>query len=784
MVVVVLGVGGGCVLAALAGARRTQTTMRRFVAYNEPEDVSVFFDPTPGLPDRVAALPEVARTTRTPYLMMSTDPSRLGEISVFGATDDNALRTIERPMLLDGRIPEVDRADEVVISDVAARQTHLRSGSSVTLYAFSRQQIDAVTNGGFVGTERPAGDRFVVRVVGVVRQPADIAVVPVHQDSVYDSTGSLYTTPAFVRQYASRLGMPIAALPGNEILKVRLRRGAADLQRFVNDVNRIAHGHAQINPSSDARITASAVQRAVDVETFALFTFAVLAAVATLVLVSLSFARMMSSDAEDYGTLRTFGMTRGQLVAVAMARPVGIAALGGIAAIAIAIAVSPLTPIGIARQAELHPGVSLNVVVVFGGFAALMAILIACAFALARRATRPRSTSRALAATSVRTRRLVLGPRARLGLGLTGPRESVAGRRVAAAAIAVATAAVVAAATFVTSLGHLVSSPAQQGWTFDVVVGNANDQNDQVARDTPMLDRNHYVAGYAAVASPPETPTIDGHNINVVGVEQRKGTMEPPILQGRFANASDEIVLGRASLRAIHKHVGDTVVVTAGQRTMTMRIVGVALGLSAGSVFNGRLDEGAIATLDALKRIEPDAFVTLFFVRFAPGVDHHAALASLRHDFGRDTLLHVPAQDVENLVRVDTLPRLLAVLLVAIALATLANTLFATVKRQRRSIATLKAIGFERSQVAGTVFSQTWALTIVGVAIGLPVGVVIGSSIWRYIASRIGSVEPAAIPTAVIVLGVVAAALSTTLVAMFPAVRAARLRPAAVLRDE
>jgi putative ABC transport system permease protein len=343
---------------------------------------------------------------------------------------------------------------------------------------------------------------------------------------------------------------------------------------------------------------------------------------------------------------------------------------------------------------------------------------------------------------------------------------------------------VVAAATFVTSLGHLVASPAQQGWTFDVVVGNANDQTDQVARDAPLLDRNHYVAGYAAIASPPETPVIDGHNINVVGVEQREGGMQPPIVQGRFAVASDEIVLGRASLHAIHKHIGDTVVVTAGQHAMTMRITGVALGLSAGSVFNGRLDEGAIVRLDALKRLEPDAFVTLFFVRFAPGVDYHAALASLRRDFGRDTLLHVTAQDVQNLVRVDALPRLVAVLLVAIALATLANTLFVTVRRQRRTIATLKAIGFERSQIAGTVFSQTWALTIVGVAIGLPAGAVIGRSTWRYIASQIGSVEPAAIPAAVIGLAVAAAALSTTLVAMFPALRAARLRPGAALRDE
>jgi len=42
-------------LTALAGARRTQTAMRRFVAYNQPEDVSLFFDPTPGIAAMIIA---------------------------------------------------------------------------------------------------------------------------------------------------------------------------------------------------------------------------------------------------------------------------------------------------------------------------------------------------------------------------------------------------------------------------------------------------------------------------------------------------------------------------------------------------------------------------------------------------------------------------------------------------------------------------------------------------------------------------------------------------------
>src|SRR5207302_10014249 len=122
LVVVLVAVGGGCVLTALAGARRTQTAMRRFVAYNQPEDASLFFDQTPGIAARVMALPEVARSMRTPFLMVSTDPAKLGTTGVFGASDENALRTIERPMLLRGRLAARDSAEEAIVNDRAERQ--------------------------------------------------------------------------------------------------------------------------------------------------------------------------------------------------------------------------------------------------------------------------------------------------------------------------------------------------------------------------------------------------------------------------------------------------------------------------------------------------------------------------------------------------------------------------------------------------------------------------------------------------------------------------------------
>src|SRR5690242_4133464 len=169
--------GGGVALAAFSGARRTQTAMPRFLAYNRPEDATLFFNAPPPVVARVLALPQVAATMRLPYLYMSTNRSGLtGSAAVFGAADDAALRSIERPMVVRGRAARPESLSEATINEAEARRANLRIGAGITLYAYSLKQELAAGNSGFGRPSRPEGPRFEVHVVGVVRQPSDIAV--------------------------------------------------------------------------------------------------------------------------------------------------------------------------------------------------------------------------------------------------------------------------------------------------------------------------------------------------------------------------------------------------------------------------------------------------------------------------------------------------------------------------------------------------------------------------------------------------------------------------------
>jgi hypothetical protein len=798
VVSLVVAFGGGVALAAAVGARRSQTAMQRFLAYNQPEDATVFFATTPAAAVRVLSLPQVARWMQLPYLLMSTDSSRFDPTTaVFGAANVDALQTIERPMVVHGRRSQPDRADEVMVNEMEARTHHLRPGSSFTLYAFTLRQALSGGDSGVIAAMRPEGPHYAVRVAGVVREPTDIAVVPVRQNVTNDSSGTVYVTPALVGRLARTFGVDRTELPGSEIIRIQFRHGAADLPAFTRAAVAMTRNKIQILPGSDIVQAANAVQHGVNVEVIALWLFAAVAAIATVLVFGLNIARMLRSELADHRKLFELGMSRRQLVAVALARPIVITMLGGFLAVVIAIATSPLTPIGLGRQAEIHRGVAVNIAMlgacvgVMVGVSLVIAIAITSASASMMRLT---ASNRILRGASARRRAWLgeaitgagLSPSMRLGVGsvLSADDSGASPRRGAIVAVAIAATSVVAAATFGASLDKLAATPRQQGWNFDVVVGNPNAQADQETRGVALLARNPYVAGFSALAAPPDTPTINGVSVGLAGIDARKGSLEPVMLDGRPPQTPNEIVLARATMRRLHVRIGDVVSVVAGAKHASLRITGVMLAISAGSFFSGRLDEGGGVTLQGLRRVEPSAIVTMFLVVYTRDADPNVALARLQHDFGSNVLQRIPARDVENLVRVDTLPWLLAVLLVGLAITTLVHTLTAAVRRRSRELAILKSLGFERNQLAASLMWQTWTLAFIGVMVGVPLGVVIGRAAWRAVAGNIGSVQQEVIPAGVIAVLVALSAVAVTVVACVPAWLATRVDPATALRTD
>ena len=831
LLTLVLGIGSGLALTAFAGAQRTDSAMPEFVAYSLPDDGGfIFGNPSsPPLSDgqapnslalapaeqRVVDLPQVVAWFQAPYLFLTTDPTghNTDNINSIGSSDAALHRTVDRPLVVAGHLPDPKRPFDVAINELAAAQRHLHVGSHFRLYAYTAAQFqqDRLTNSSEIGHNAPAGPSFTVRVTGIVRFPEDVnAALPLatKQDVSYEGQQNAYLTPAFLPRLAAGLHIPVQEIPQINFFGVRLRHGATDWKSFAVAAAAAGNGRIFTSPGNinGVRTAAASAERGIHLEVVALLIFGALAGLVTLLLVGQGIARQVMRKADDYASLRSVGATRHQLTAIAIAWAAVIGIAGGVLAFVIAVLASPLTPFGLARQAEIHSGFNVDPVVLVSGVFLTPFLIVAYtifpAWRVSRRSlvptrdgivARPSGAAEYLARTPVP---LVTSIGVRFGLvrgrGSVPVVSGIFGAIVSVAALA-------AALTFGTSLQHLLTSPSQQGWNWDVLVGNPNSTTDQETQAGPLLAHNRFVGAYSAIAvlagASQGYAVIDGKVLDLLlAFDPLKGSVYPPLLEGHAPRAADQIVLASQTLQELHRHLGQSVTV-GGQvgRPRTLRIVGSMIAPSVGDLFTNNMGEGGWVYGPAVRKqlaqtpansnsSVPSTVFALFAVRYAPGVSHAAALASLQHSFGRTVLRQLPSENVLNLQSVDRLPTLLAGLVALVGVATVGNTLVASVRQRRRDLAMLKTLGFVRRQVAAVVAWHATSVALVALLVGLPLGVASGRWAWNLVTPGMGSVSPALVSTAAIAAVIPAALLLANVVAAWPAWMAARVAPAVVMR--
>jgi hypothetical protein len=787
LLAVLVGLTGGVVLAAVAGARRTGSAMDRFLAYNRPLDVSVVgldMASVERLPQVVDAdegslVPLVPNTASGPG-----DPRTIGVIVAWATLHGRTGVTSERPILVRGRRPDPARPLEVAVNEPLAARWGLRPGDTLRTVAFSPRQFGPGFESSRIGG--PRGPALDLTVTGVIRQPGDLSPVPIHHDVIYLGADVVYLTPAFWQAYhdaVANLGV---------VVGLRLRRGPADLDAFIAAVRALPGGRqAGIEVGSEAEDTARAARRATRVQAVALLAFAGLAALAGLLVVGQAIARQVQLDAADLSALRALGMTRSQIVAASLVRAGLVGAAGALLAVILAVLASPLAPIGLARQAEVDPGLSVDVAVLsLGGLGVLVAVPARAAVAAwwvtratAGRAGGDRTPGRSSQVVE-RVARAGATPSAVTGIRMaleSGRGDTAAPARAAVVGAATAVVAVIASLTFAASLDHLVASPALQGWNWDVAVGNPNDGAD-ISPKGDLLAGNPAVAGYSLFEPAFEQVKVQGMTVPVFGMSPVKGAVLPTVLRGHEARTPEELTLGPTTLRQLHRRLGDVVQVEGPARRHALRIVGEVLLPNLSS--NATMTTGAMLTVEGVRALLPEARPTQFVIDYVPGADPAAAYASLRRDFGPTVLRGLPPNEVENLRRVSGLPVLLAALLGVLGAATLGHLLVTVLRRRRRDLGVLKTLGFVRGQVAATVAWQATTLAFLALLVGLPLGVVAGRWAWLLVNQGLGSLAGPVVPTIALLAAVPVTVLVANLVAALPARAAAATRPAVVLRSE
>jgi hypothetical protein len=277
---------------------------------------------------------------------------------------------------------------------------------------------------------------------------------------------------------------------------------------------------------------------------------------------------------------------------------------------------------------------------------------------------------------------------------------------------------------------------------------------------------------------------VNGRTVPSMAFRSLLGTLEPEVVEGRAPSGPDEIALGAETLDLLDKGIGDTVSVAGPEVTRDLEVVGQVVLPPIG--YGQPLANGAVLTGEGFEPFfDLNNYYRYFVARYAPDADRAAVAQAIEDnpDLLRRPAGMVPA-DIDHLRQVSWVPLALAALLATLSLLAVGHALVSSVRRRRVELALLKTFGFSRRQVRTSVAWQATALTVVALALGIPIGLGLGNVIWRAVTESVGIATITIFPVAALVLMVPAALLVVGLVVVLPARSAAHTIPAAALRSD
>jgi ABC-type lipoprotein release transport system permease subunit len=139
---------------------------------------------------------------------------------------------------------------------------------------------------------------------------------------------------------------------------------------------------------------------------------------------------------------------------------------------------------------------------------------------------------------------------------------------------------------------------------------------------------------------------------------------------------------------------------------------------------------------------------------------------------------------ISGLLRVRSIPFVLAGLLAMLAVLTITHTLLTSLRARRRDLAVVRALGAAPSFVSRAVHWQATLVTFVPAIVGVPLGLIVGRQVFVALADNIGAVDQVDYPLLLVGAVLVAVVALANVVAIWPARKAVRWRPAAALATE
>ena len=782
VVALLISVVAGLVLAATAAGRRTDSAFPRFVAAHGFDTVVYATRPVP----QVAHLPGVASATELVFSDSGnptcdcTHPINGEDITVAVApARGRSLFT-----LVSGRLPDPSDPDQVLASFTLQQDDGVRVGSVIHV-PFEAPSQSADYNNPDTGLPTPKGPTLALHVVGIEASEFEF---PAGMAPVY----LLYTDRAFARAVLPHTGKQYQYY-------VRLRDGAAGITRFDQQAATLNLGSGTVGDSSEDG-EAATIEASIHPQAIGWWILAALAALVGLAVVGQALARQSNVESEDYPTLAAIGVDRPQLLALGTARNLVVGVAGAIGAVAVAVALSPIAPLGEARMAEASTGFDFDALVLpLGALATVMAVL-ALGLWPAWRAARTLRGDDGAATTrpsAVVTRLVALGARPAAVIGVRNALERRSGGSTiplgsALLGMVLAVIALCATGVFGASLTHLTASPRLWGDPEQVSFSSPT---------PPLLRSLEHDKAVTAITAGVGSGLIAVNKVNVGAISgsSLRGPLLFSTVDGRTPSADDQIGLGVTTMRQVGTHLGSVVKVTVtthsgAKRTEPFRVVSqnsfpqyggfVSLGTGVLLTTTG-LERAACLPGPTLARCHQsfgDVTKGVVRVTFVPGPRGKAALDHYVAAYSSIASKPLTPTSLVNFGEAVNFPLIFGAMLAIFGAATLAHLLVVSVARRRREVGLLKVLGFVNGQVVSMVAWQATALAAVGIVLGVPLGVVIGRVVWNAFANNLGVIPITVIPVLLMVVLAAGVLVAANVIAIAPALFATRSKPADLLR--
>jgi hypothetical protein len=799
--IVLIGVVGGISLGSLAGARRSESAFPAFLKSTNPSDIAIDVGTyNPKILREISRLPEVASIET--YVSPNAGPVTKAGVAEVNSpevrSDFDPVASVnglffnqDRVTILQGKLPDPHNPNEVMVNEFAAKFFGWKVGHVIRYGFFSNKQF------GNNGAPTSASTRiFNLRITGIGVLNTEIV-----QDQI-DKTPAMILTPALTRQL-------IPCCISYAWSGVKLRGGAADVGTVESQyLHLLPPGYPYFFHVTS--VVENEAEQAVKPESVALAGFGLIAGLAALFIALQLIAQeiLWGRDERDvmwFVGANTWSTSTDSLLAIGLC-----VMFGAVLMDVVAVLLSPLLIFGPVQSVIASHGFSFDWTVLgFGGLAFVLVPLGIAAVlnyraapglpASRRKSKTPPSSSlaRTAAAAGLPTS-TVLGLRYALERG--GGRTA-APVRSSIVASTLAMVVIVGTLTFGSSLNTLTSTPRLYGWNWSAMLqSDAGYGNVPAKQAAQLLNHDGSVAAWTGIYF--DSLLFDGLAVPVVGINTNS-RVGPALLSGHQVRAANQVVVGPQTLAQLHKQLGDTITVTGGSKTATVRIVGVAtmptvgigfglhLSIGSGAFLSEQLIPSSVKSLIGLPLAGPNAIL----VRDKSSTPLPLARKDLRHvvtsldkleggGAGIQTFNDIRPAEVTNYKAMGLMPLFLAAGLGAGAIVALTLTLLSSVRRRRRDLALLKSLGLTRRQLASVVAWQSTVSMFVGVLLGVPIGIVFGRLMWNLFAHELSAIPETTVPGLVIGLVALGALVLANLIAVIPARRAARTPSSVVLKAE